>query len=426
MAQLKKARCKEAAETVEIADRSAAMAVDQLDLKGNSIHRRKADLLRKSTPDTEGLSDDKTASLPQCVWPRLVLVSDHFNPHQGFIDDTEWKAWMHRKARFKKTNVLQQPDLTFAEWMTERDICKDHKEDPSFRSKHFLFNIAFFCNTNRLWDEVTKQLQAAIAGQPKQVQTATVFLLRMAGSPREAEKPGCSGAAAIVKQLTKASSISDYVRSMPFTGRKTYRAVLNREELAIIFEEVATDLASVETCASLQNLCDDLARSIKQASKKHAEALANMRVREAKKQDNTERKLNFHTVQIACDLFTLGHVKLDDNGADCPLAIGSHAGIMHVRRWEDAEATVQSLVGETGRLSHEVQTSLCEYNKYVKWWNLQEMPKARLWRMRRDYQGSIETGCSISKFQYQDQIPSSSVRSKNHTPNFKFSFLGHS
>jgi hypothetical protein len=263
IAQLKKA--KEAAEAAEIADCSAAMAVDQLDLEGNSIHKRKADLLHKSTPDTEGLSDNEAASLPRSVWPRLVLVSDDFNPHQGFVDDAEWTAWMRRKAQFKETNVLQQPDLTFAEWMTERDVCKDHKEDSSFRSKHFLFNIAFFCNSNRLWDEVTKQLQAAIAGQPKQVQTATVLLLRMAGSPREAEQPGRSGAAAIVKQLTNvfpASSVSDYVRYMPFTGRKTYRAVLNRKELAIIFEDVASDLASLETCASIQNLCDHVARSI--------------------------------------------------------------------------------------------------------------------------------------------------------------------
>ena len=267
--------------------------------------------------------------------------------------------------------------------MTERDICRDNKGDSSFRSKRFLFNIAYFCNTNRLWDVVTKQLQTAIAGQPKQVQVATIFLLRMAGSPREEEKPGRSGAAAIVKHLTDAGSdspasdISDYVKSMPFSGRKTYRAVLNREELAIIWEEVVTDLASLETCASIQDLCDHLDNSIKQASKKHAEALADMRVQEEKKRDNTERKLNFHAVQIACDLFTLGLVKLADNGVSCPLATGSKAGITHVRRWENSEATVESLAEETGREPHEVQTSLCEYNKYVKWWNGQEEPKPR-------------------------------------------------
>ena len=141
--------------------------------------------------------------------------------------------------------------------------------------------MLYFCNTNRQWDAVSKQLQTAISGQPKAMQTATIFLLRMAGSPREEEKPGFSGAAAIVKHLTnKANNASDYVKSMPFTGRKTYRAVLNREELAIIFENVAANLARLETCASIQELCGQFASSIKQASEKHAETLANMRAQE--------------------------------------------------------------------------------------------------------------------------------------------------
>ena len=200
----------------------------------------------------------------------------------------------------------------------------------------------------------------------------------MAGSPREEEKPGFSGAAAIVKHLTgKANNASDYVKSIPFTGRKTYRAVLNREELAIIFEEVAADLARLETCTSIKKLCEYFANSIQQASEMHAHTLAKMRAQENKPRDNTGRKLNFHSVQIACDLYTLGLVRLDDNGADCPLSTGSSAGIKHVRRWERKAATVQSLANETGRQPHEIQTSLCEYNKHVKWWNGQQEPKAR-------------------------------------------------
>ena len=134
------------------------------------------------------------------------------------IDDIERRAWMARKAQFKESGVLQQPDLTFAEWMIERDRCKQHKQDPFFRSKYFLFNIAFFCNTNRLFDHVTQQLHTAITGQRRPLQMATIFLLRMAGSPREEEKPGFSGAAAIVKHLK--GNASEYVKSMPFTGRK--------------------------------------------------------------------------------------------------------------------------------------------------------------------------------------------------------------
>ena len=199
----------------------------------------------------------------------------------------------HGKTLLQKplqaTKALQQPDLTFAEWMKERDVCRDHKGDASFRSGHFLFNIAFFCNTNRLWDVVTQQLQTAIARQPKRVQVATVFLLRMAGSPRDEEKPGQSGAAAIAGQMTADAFPARYVRAMPFTGRKTYRAVLNREELAIIGEDVVAALASLEVCDSLPALCDHVDRAIKQASEKHTVALADMRAREEKPQDNTER-----------------------------------------------------------------------------------------------------------------------------------------
>ena len=80
---------------------------------------------------------------------------------------------------------------------------------------------------------------------------------------------------------------------------------------------------------------------------------------------------------IACDLFTLRLVELADDGADCPLATGSAAGIMHVRRSEDPAATIRSLAAATRRAPHEVQTSLCEYNKYVKWWNGAENYKPR-------------------------------------------------
>ena len=299
------------------------------------------------------------------------------NPHPNSISDADWYAWQTRKDTFAETKALQQPDLTFAEWMKERDVCRDHKGDASFRSGHFLFNIAFLCNTNRLWDVVTQQLQTAIARQPKRVQVATVFLLRLAGSPRDEEKPGQSGAAAIAGQMAADAFPAGYVRAMPFTGRKTYRAVLNREELAIIGEDAVADLASLEVCDSLPALCDHVDRAIKQASEKHTVALADMRAREEKPQDNTERKLNFHTVQIACDLFALRLVKLADNGADCPLATGSSSGIKHVQRWEDPDATAKTLAERTGREPHEVQTSLCEYNKYVKWWNGAESHKPR-------------------------------------------------
>ena len=153
--------------------------------------------------------------------------------------------------------------------------------------------------------------------------------------------------------------------------------MLNRGELAILFGEVAASLAKLETCASIQELCGQFASSLKQASEKHTKALASMRVQEEKPRDNTERKLNFHAVQIACDLFTLGLVQLDDNGADCPLSTGSNSGMKLVRRWEDQEATVKSLAQKTGRQPHEIQTSLCEFSKYTRWFNFEQAPKAR-------------------------------------------------
>ena len=260
--------------------------------------------------------------------------------------------------------------------MLERDLCRKHKGDSSFQSKHFLFNIALFCNTSRLFDVVTRQLQTATSGEAKRVQVGTVLLLRMAGSPREEERPGLSGAAAIAARLREGFPAL-YVRKMPFTGRGTYRAVLSRGELSIIGKQVIEDIASLDLVESIAALCAHIKMSVKRAGDNRRTELAAMRQREGKEVDNTRRELDFHSVQIACDLFTLGVVKLADNGADCPLATGSEDGITHVQRWEDPRATVKSLSEQSGREPHEVQTSLCEYNKYTKWWNGAENPKPR-------------------------------------------------
>ncbi len=277
------------------------------------------------------------------------------------ISTEDWEALQTRTENYKTTKKLQKPPLDFDGWMRERDLCRDKKNDPEFQSDHFLFNIAFFCNTNRLWDVVTRELQAAIEDLPKKEQVVIIFLLRMAGSSREQEKPGRSGAAGIKAHM---ENLPEYIKTMPFTGRKTYRAVLNRKELSIIYDTVAEDLASLDRCASLDNTSDKIVAAIREAGEKHAEELSDTK-------HNTERKLDFHPMQIACDLFTLGLVKLDDNGCDCPSATGSRAGLKHVMRWENnlAATTIKSLAEATGREPHEVQTSLCEYNKYVKWWN---------------------------------------------------------
>ena len=137
------------------------------------------------------------------------------------------------------------------------------------------------------------------------------------------------------------------------------------------------NIAACSAYESLSDLCDYIKQSVKHAASNHHDDLAMMRLRENRAKENTQRDLNFHSVQVACDLFTLGIVELTDGGAKCPLAIGSEGGIAHVKRWEDPRATLTSLSEQLRREPHEVQTSLCEYNRYVKWWNGVENHKPR-------------------------------------------------
>ena len=79
------------------------------------------------------------------------------------------------------------------------------------------------------------------------------------------------------------------------------------------------------------------------------------------------RKLEFHSVQIACDLHCLSLMDVKD-ASDCPLATGSRRGLRWIRR-EIPDATVASLAQTFGRPAHSIQTSLCEYDKYRRWSN---------------------------------------------------------
>ena len=234
--------------------------------------------------------------------------------------------WQLRKQTYKRDRTLCQPKLTFSRWMQERDYCRDHKGDRAFRSEHFLFNIAFFCNTNRMWDKVSEQLQEAIRGHQRHVQVGTIVLLRFAGSPRNEEKQGRSGAASIATRLAAQWWPTKYVETMPFTGRRTYRAVMNRRELAIIGAEAVTLLSATEVSESLVTLRDHVAACVHAAAAHHVTELADMRARTGKAADNTKKALEFHALQIACDLHSLKLVQLSDNGASCPLATGSASG----------------------------------------------------------------------------------------------------
>ena len=97
---------------------------------------------------------------------------------------------------------------------------------------------------------------------------------------------------------------------------------------------------------------------------------------------NLQRRLEFHGLQIALDLLHLKVVQLQDP-SQCPLAKGSRAGLKWVRMHEDSTATIQSLSRATGRAGHEVQTTLCEYDKYVSWSKgLRPMRRRRLAKLR--------------------------------------------
>ena len=242
--------------------------------------------------------------------------------------------------------ALARPPLSFAAFVDERDRCRDK----SYVSSFYPLREGYFCNTNRMWDRVSQELATATAVHPKYRRSAigAVLALRMAGSPRESERPGRSGAGPIMKHaLQKKSSFRAYVRTMPFTGRKTYRAVVNKGKLSEMVPRIAKRLAKRSESKTLTRLHNRVLRYFG---------------------DATGRRLEFHSLQIACDLYSLALVSVRD-ARDCPLSTGSKRGMRHVRLWEDSEATVASLAVRIGRPAHTIQTSLCEYDKYVRWYN---------------------------------------------------------
>ena len=242
--------------------------------------------------------------------------------------------------------------LTFGEFVQERDRCRD----PKYRSDHMLLREAFFCNTNRLWDTVSREIEDEIELHTKLHKIKVLVISRFTGSPRNDE--GGSKAIARAVRRKGVKKLREWVTTMRCTGRKTYRAVYSRQELAIMLDDVCLELASVDESASLHALAAKVRETFKMAAEKHDE------LRMLKKQ-NTHRKCSFHSVQLACDLFAMGIIDVKDQ-SDCPLAKGSRAGLKHVRRRE-GNTTLKELAVQNKRQAHEIQTSLCEYDKYVRW-----------------------------------------------------------
>ena len=82
---------------------------------------------------------------------------------------------------------MSRPSLTFAAFIEERDRCRD----PLYVTPDDILRKGFFCNTNRTWDRVSKQLELVIQGSASFGASVCVILtLRLAGSAGNEEGRG--------------------------------------------------------------------------------------------------------------------------------------------------------------------------------------------------------------------------------------------
>ena len=141
--------------------------------------------------------------------------------------------------------------LSFSEFVEERDRCRD----PTYESPYQVLRDGFFCNTNRMWDRVSRELEAA-TGHPwlRYESILTILALRMAGFPREGERPGAGARPIMAAALDGLDQFRAYVRTMPFSGRKTYRAVMRKSVLAGAIPCVAWHLSRRRRARSLASL----------------------------------------------------------------------------------------------------------------------------------------------------------------------------
>ena len=118
---------------------------------------------------------------------------------------------------------------------------------PAFVPAHYLLKIKFVCNNDRLDDETTKQLKDSLR-DGKTAAILTILLRRFAASPGNGGKPEKLGPKVIAHMVTSSqerSDVSEYIKTMRFSRRHTYRSVLNKDELTIVMPEVADDVASL-------------------------------------------------------------------------------------------------------------------------------------------------------------------------------------
>ena len=267
-------------------------------------------------------------------------------------------AWKRRCAAWLASGKLARPDITFSDFLAERDKCMDR----SYTSGYLLFQIGFFCNNNRMDDPTSKELaHATMLITDRQGRVLTCLLHRFAGSPKNVEKPGRSGAAVIGQHVVRDSpqQLADFIKEMPFSNRGTYRPVLSGRELALVATDVAKHIASTHAVSNLIALRDLIVDALVFSGKQHPGTTM----------DNTQRACWFHSLQLAFDLVAFKIIRLEDDGASCPLAIGSRAGLSHVRAFEDKTASLLTLASLNGRAPSIIQTALCEFDKYCRWYN---------------------------------------------------------
>ena len=231
--------------------------------------------------------------------------------------------------------------LRFGAFIDERDRCR--KRD--YVSGDRVLRAGYFCNTDRRWDHTSVEMEYEIGLAPVYHRECveTVVTQRLSGSARHSERPGRSGTFPILRAALR-GELQEHIRSMPFSGRKTYRAVLKKTTLASAVPEVAKRFVRKPQCKSLRRLHRRVMRYFRPCS---------------------TRRLEFHALQVACDLHVYGLVDVED-ASDCPLATGSRRGLKWVRQSQPG-TTVKSLARELGKPAHSIQTSLCEYDKYRRW-----------------------------------------------------------
>jgi len=234
---------------------------------------------------------------------------------------------------------MSRPSLTFAAFIEERDRCRD----PLYVTTDDILRKGFFCNTNRTWDRVSKQLELLIQGSAGFEASACVILtLRLAGSAGDEEGRG----AAVIYAATQGDFAAFLRDKLQFSERKAYRAVVSKADLARVVPEIALKILKNRRSPSLPDLHKTVMGYFRDAG--------------------IPREAEFHSLQIAMDLMSYGLVKVEDQG-DCPLTTGSRRGMGHVKAWEDKGATVKSLAVLLGDPAHRIQTSMCEYDKYLRW-----------------------------------------------------------